>query len=152
MATAKSRRKRRARVQTKIPIRPMSDDRRLEVVAQLTDDVLAKPTHAFFEVARSEGWGKRDLAVISGIDETNIGHILAGRRKNITVETIALLSRAMRTRPELVLHDQRPKNNNLGRFSSAAAALELKQLPQPGMNEGQYLGRSATFPNLALAE
>jgi hypothetical protein len=104
----------------KSPISEMSTERKREVVAQLTDDVLAKLTAAFFEVVSGEKWGKRDLALISGINETAIGHILAGRRKNLTVETIALLARAMEKRPELVLHDTRPKGNSLGRSSSAA--------------------------------
>lgn len=90
---------------------PMSDERKVEVVAQLADQVIAKLTAAFFEVVTNEKWGKRDLAKISGLNETQIGHILAGRRKNLTTETIALLARAMRKRPELVLQDMRPKGN-----------------------------------------
>jgi hypothetical protein len=93
-------------------------------MAQLTDDVLAKLTSAFFEVISNEKWGKRDLALISGLNETAIGHILAGRRKNLTVETIALLARAMQKRPELYLHDIRPKGNRMALPTSAAAALE----------------------------
>jgi hypothetical protein len=95
----------------KAPITPMTDDRRREVIAQLTDDVLSKLTGAFFDVCKFERWSKRDLSSISGINETAIGHILAGRRKNLTVETIAVLSRAMHVRPELVLHDTRPSDN-----------------------------------------
>ena len=89
----------------------MSDQRKDEVVAQLADQVIAKLTAAFFEVVTNEKWGKRDLAKISGLNETQIGHILAGRRKNLTTETIALLARAMRKRPELVFQDMRPKGN-----------------------------------------
>jgi hypothetical protein len=96
----------------KASIERMSDSRRLEVTAQFTDDVLSKLADAFFQVVQQEGWGKRDLSSISGINETAVGHILAGRRKNLTVETIALLTRAMRKRPELTLHDLRPKGNN----------------------------------------
>jgi DNA-binding Xre family transcriptional regulator len=103
----------------KTPICEMSADRKREVVALLTDDVLAKLTSAFFEVVSGERWGKRDLAAISGINETAIGHILAGRRKNVTVETIALLARAMEKRPELVLHDVRPKGNEWRRLAFA---------------------------------
>jgi hypothetical protein len=111
-------------VHGKSPVCQMSDDRKGEVVAQLTDDVLAKLTSAFFEVVSKEKWGKRDLALISGLNETAIGHILAGRRKNLTVETIALLARSMQKRPELILRDTRPKGNRLALASSAAAALE----------------------------
>jgi hypothetical protein len=107
----------------KTPIHEMTHDRRREVVAQLTDDVLAKLTSAFFEVVSQEKWTKRDLALISGLNETAIGHILAGRRKNLTVETIALLVRSMQKRPELVLHDTRPKGNKAYLPSSAATAL-----------------------------
>jgi ribosomal protein S6 len=91
---------------------PMSAQQQLDAVAHFTDDVLAALTNAFFEVVKTEHWGKRDLAKISGLNETGIGHILAGRRKNLTVETIALLARSMRKRPELVLRDLRPKRNN----------------------------------------
>jgi transcriptional regulator with XRE-family HTH domain len=98
----------------KAPVTPMAEDRKREVIAQLTDDVLSKLTGAFFDVCKFERWSKRDLSSISGINETAIGHILAGRRKNLTVETIALLSRAMGVRPELVLHDTRPAGNQAG--------------------------------------
>ena len=91
----------------------MTEDRKHEVVAQLTDDVLSKLTGAFFDVCKIEHWTKRDLSTISGINETAINHILAGRRKNLTVETIALLARAMGVRPELVLHDTRPTGNQM---------------------------------------
>jgi hypothetical protein len=119
----------------KMPIGPMSENRKLEITAQFTDDVLSKLADAFFQVVQQEGWGKRDLSSISGINETAIGHILAGRRRNLTVETIALLTRAMRKRPELLLHDLRPKDNNQGMLivsqpnaNSAAGALQEKQV------------------------
>lgn len=95
----------------------MSDSRKSEIAAQFTDDVLSKLAAAFFQVVKQEGWGKRDLSQISGINETAIGHILAGRRKNLTIETIALLTRAMRKRPELTLHDLRPAGNNSARLA-----------------------------------
>jgi ribosomal protein S6 len=108
---------------------PMSEQQKLEAVADLTDDVLAALTKAFFEVVKREQWGKRDLAQISGLNETAIGHILAGRRKNLTIETIALLARAMQKRPQLVLHDRRPRRNHsanpnepIGRRSRIARA------------------------------
>lgn len=109
MTGSRSRRKGKARF--KAPIELMSDSRRLEVVTQFTDDVLSKLADAFFQVAQLEGWGNRDLSSISGIDESAISHILAGRRKNLTIETIALLTRAMRKRPELMLRDLRPTGN-----------------------------------------
>src|SRR2546421_7993737 len=127
MSNSRSRRK---HFKIKAQVSPMSKTRRLEVAAQFTDDVLSKLADAFFQVVQQEGWGKRDLSLISGINETAIGHILAGRRKNLTVETIAVLARAMLARPELVLHDLRPKHNNLARsvenqpaVNSAATAL-----------------------------
>jgi len=103
---------------------PMSTDIKHQMIAQATDDVLAKLTGAFFEVAKIERWSKRDLSQISGLNETAISHIFSGRRKNLTVETIALLARAMQKRPELVLHDTRPKGNNL---SAAEAGQVLTQ-------------------------
>jgi hypothetical protein len=101
---------------------PMSDERKLEAVAELTDDVLAALTRAFFQVIKREKWGKRDLARISGINETAIGHILAGRRKNLTIESIALLARAMQMRPELVLHDIRTSRSDKGSHREARSA------------------------------
>jgi plasmid maintenance system antidote protein VapI len=101
---------------------PMSDERKLEVVAELTDDVLAVLTRAFFQVIKREKWGKRDLARISGINETAIGHILAGRRKNLTIESIALLARAMQMRPELVLHDLRLSSSGKGSHREVRSA------------------------------
>jgi transcriptional regulator with XRE-family HTH domain len=91
---------------------PMSEQQKLEAVAHLIDDASAALTKAFFEVVKREQWGKRDLAEISGLNETAIGHILAGRRKNLTIETIALLARAMQKRLQLVLHDLRPHRNH----------------------------------------
>jgi transcriptional regulator with XRE-family HTH domain len=108
--------------EVKAPVHAMTDDRKREIVAQLTDDVLGKLAGAFFDVCKFEHWTKRDLATISGINETAINHILAGRRKNLTIETIALLARAMGTRPELVLHDTRPVGNQVP-ASSASSAL-----------------------------
>lgn len=131
----------------------MPDSRKLEVAAQFTDDVLSKLAAAFFQVVKQEGWGKRDLSQISGINETAIGHILAGRRKNLTIETIALLTRAMRKRPELTLHDLRPAGNNSARLvgvetiASAATAGHEVQLQEPtapssNLATGSYSRRS----------
>jgi DNA-binding Xre family transcriptional regulator len=105
---------------------PMMAEFKRSVIAQATDDVIAKLTGAFFEVAKNEKWGKRDLSQISGMNETAIGHILSGRRKNLTVETIALLARAMQKRPELVLHDTRPKGN---KYSAAEATASVANRP-----------------------
>ena len=118
MARLRPRHSKAGKTRSKAQVVPMSDHRRLEVAVQFTDDVLSKLAGAFFAVVQHEGWGKRDLSLISGINETAIGHILAGRRKNLTVETIALLTRAMQTRPELVLHDLRPRDNNVARFDA----------------------------------
>jgi hypothetical protein len=128
---------------------PMSEDRKLEVVAHFTDDVLAALTKAFFEVVKNEQWGKRDLAKISGLNETAIGHILAGRRKNLTAEIIALLARAMQKRPELVLHDLRPKGNHFASLGdsqsdrdSAAAALRERQVQQVSGTAGRTAAKA----------
>jgi hypothetical protein len=142
----------------KAEFRVMSNDRRAEVVAQLTDDVLSKLGSAFLQVLQQEGWGKRDLSQISGINETAIGHILAGRRKNLTVETIALLSRAMRKRPELVMHDLRPVGNYPGsiiekRSNSAASALQEAQVQQPSnLNRGSIANTSIQRHAKSLSE
>ena len=111
MTRSRLRQSKLGKARFKAPIELIPDNRRLEVVAQFTYDVLSKLADAFFQVAQLEGWGKRDLSSISGIDESAIGHILAGRRKNLTVETIALLTRAMRKRPELMLRDLRLTGN-----------------------------------------
>jgi len=121
--------------ETKAPVCAMTKDRKTEVIAQLTDDVLSKLTGAFFDVCKIERWTKRDLSTISGINETAIGHILAGRRKNLTVETIALLARAMGVRPELVLHDTRPTGNHMTpvrQESTAAVAMASRPAVQRG--------------------
>jgi hypothetical protein len=137
-----------SQARAKSPVHPMSARRRLEVSARFTDDVLAKLVDAFFQVLQKEGWGKRDLALVSGMNETAIGHILAGRRKNLKLETIAVLTRAMRTRPELVLHDLRPKDNYVGieteqtsKIDSAAAALKETQVKQSrSLDERSLIG------------
>jgi hypothetical protein len=131
----------------KVPICQMTSDRKREVVAQLTDDVLAKLTSAFFQVVSKERWGKRDLALISGLNETAVGHILAGRRKNLTVETIALLARAMQKRPELVLHDTRPTGNRAGLVSSSTAAA----LEQPSFQTINPSGSVSTIQGVSAA-
>ena len=132
---AKRARQKKMSARAKAPVQPMSEDRQREVVAQFTDDVLSKLASAFFGVVQEEGWGKRDLSSISGINETAINHILLGRRRNLTIETIALLTRAMRTRPELILHNLRPIGNSPGavhadhsEIKSAASALEETQV------------------------
>jgi ribosomal protein S6 len=106
---------------------PMLQQQKLDVTAHFTDDVLNALTNAFFEVVKTEHWGKRDLAKISGLNETGIGHILAGRRKNLTVETIALLARSMRKRPELILRDLRPKRNNTAAEMKACGYTQTNQ-------------------------
>jgi hypothetical protein len=121
-------------VLAKAEAHPISAHRRLEVSAQFTDDVLAKLAEAFFEVVQNEGWGKRDLAAISGMHESAVGHILAGRRKNLKLETIAVLTRAMRKRAELILHDLRPKNNanNVQTNSPIPVRIKVEAKPSSG--------------------
>jgi hypothetical protein len=115
---------------------PMSEQRKLEIVAQFTDDVLTQLGRAFIEAVKIERWGKRDLARITGLNETGIGHVLAGRRRNLTVSTIALLARAMKKRPQLTLVDVRPKDNNVQIAqlvpdrSSKASALDAFKVPE----------------------
>lgn len=77
--------------------------------AEFVDDVLSKLADALFEVAAEEEWTKRDIAAVAGMDETMLGRLLAGRRPNMKIETVAVLARALRRRPELVLHDDRPE-------------------------------------------
>jgi hypothetical protein len=143
------RKKKVTSTRVKAPYRSLPLERRQEIAAQFTDDVLAKLVDAFFQVVQQEGWGKRDLAAISSMNETAIGHILSGRRKNLKLETIALLARAMKTRPELTLHDLRPKNNNVANLSdqglqsdSAVVALREEQFKQHANEPGPSLGRS----------
>ena len=115
----------------------MTDDRKLEVVAQFTDDILAKLTDAFFEVLKKEGWGKRDLSQICGINESAIGHILAGRRKNLTAETVALLARAMKMRPSLTLTDTRPTESDQPSLSEFAGSTVSNFLPKDFLGQHQ---------------
>ena len=130
----------------KATVVPMLAEFKRSVIAQATDDVTAKLTGAFFEVAKNERWGKRDLSQISGLNETAIGHILSGRRKNLTVETIALLARAMQKRPELVLHDTRPKGNE---YIAAQAAAQAARLPaQPNTTTTSSAASASTLQDL----
>jgi len=108
MASERSGKKNR---RPKAPVPEVSEARRELEAARFKDDVLTKLNSAFVDILQKEGWTKRDLAELSGLDETAIGHILAGRRKNLTVDVIARLARAMRTRPELALVDLRPTGN-----------------------------------------
>jgi transcriptional regulator with XRE-family HTH domain len=140
----------------KAPVCAMTGDRKHEVVAQLTDDVLSKLTGAFFDVCKIERWTKRDLSTISGINETAINHILAGRRKNLTVETIALLARAMGVRPELVLHDTRPAGNHMPPVrQESAVALTARPPVQRGAGTSSALvasGLTTGSPFLGSAQ
>jgi transcriptional regulator with XRE-family HTH domain len=106
-----SRKNQPERPSPKVPLEKMSEIKRLDAVAEFSDDVISKLTDAFFEVVSREGWTKRDLADISGLNETMISHVLSGRRLNPTIETVALLARAMRKRPKLNLEDARPTGN-----------------------------------------
>ncbi len=112
--------------------KPISNERRLHLVARFKDDITSKLAAAFLEVAKNEGWGRRDLAKISGINETAISRILRGHRKNLTAETIALLARAMKKRPELSLVDIRPKGNKFQvNISSEPAQLPTETASAP---------------------
>ena len=147
-----------ASASAKAPVSAMTEDRKRDVVAQLTDDVLSKLTGAFFDVCKIERWTKRDLSTTCGINETAVGHILAGRRKNLTIETIALLSRALGVRPELVLHDTRPIGNYttpVRQESIAAAALASAPAIQRGAGNSSALvasGRSTASRALRSAQ
>jgi transcriptional regulator with XRE-family HTH domain len=142
----------------KAPVTTMTQDRKREVIAQLTDDVLSKLTGAFFDVCKIERWTKRDLSAISGINETAIGHILAGRRKNLTIETIALLARAMRVRPDLVFHNTRPSGNQMPPVQprgNAALVLAARPVAQRGASNVSALdasGLTTSSPLLGSAE
>ncbi|MGX1354547.1 plasmid maintenance system antidote protein VapI [Bradyrhizobium elkanii] len=138
--------------EAKAPVAAMSEDRKREIVAQLTDDVLSKLTGAFFDVCKIERWTKRDLATISGINETAIGHILAGRRKNLTVETIALLTRAMGTRPELVLHETRAAGNHGDHPSIADTPLMKIASMAPASNTAGLQGLGGTHKTAAAPQ
>lgn len=85
--------------------------------AYLKDDVLAKLVDAFYEARDKEGWTRRDIAGILGCDETQISHILSGRRTNLTLASIATLAKALRKRAELTLVDVRPQRNQFRRPS-----------------------------------
>ena len=87
----------------------MTEADKLRFRAEFVDDVLSKLGDALFEVAEKEGWTKRDIAAVAGMDETMLGRLLAGRRPNMKVETVAVLARALRRRPELTLHNDRPE-------------------------------------------
>jgi transcriptional regulator with XRE-family HTH domain len=128
----------------KAPIVAMTDERKREIVAQFTDDVLSKLVGAFFDVCKIERWTKRDLSQIAGMNETAIGHIFSGRRKNLTVETIALLSRAMHVRPELVMHDTRSLGNHAPTVSTA---IERLLTPRVSNNAARSLAQYFESPN-----
>lgn len=91
----------------KAPFVPMSEDQKLDHVCELTDDMLSQSCIAFFQVIKNENWGKRELAGITGMTEAAISRVLSGQRKRLTADTIAVLARAMRKRPRLVLEDVR---------------------------------------------
>lgn len=110
-----------------LPVTTEAD--RLRFRAEFVDDVLSKLGDALFEVAEKEGWTKRDIAARAGMDETMLGRLLAGRRPNMKVETIAVLARALRQRPELVLHDDRP-----------AAPIERQHRVEPQRVMGDWSG------------
>ena len=118
--------------QEKAVAEAMPEERKSEVIAQFTDDVLSKLTGAFVDMCAIERWTKRDLSLISGMNETAIGHILAGRRKNLTLETIALLARSLQTRPELILHDTRPTGNEMQSGQNDSRALLFPRKDQTG--------------------
>lgn len=77
--------------------------------ARFTDDVLAKLKGCLWHI-HSESKDIYDLALTSGMSIFKLKRIFSGRKKNITIDEIAILSRAMRFRPELVLHDMRDEN------------------------------------------
>lgn len=120
---------RRRSSKIKAPLAVLSEEQRRRYAAKFADDVLAKLTEAFIDVQEIEGWGKRDIAQILERDETAIGHLLSGRRKNMTIETVALLARAMRKRPELVLKDLRGQGNGAGTKSVAQSMLSRAEQP-----------------------
>lgn len=112
-------------VRESLPITTEAD--RIRFRAEFVDDVLSKLSDALFEVAEKEGWTKRDIAARADMDETMVGRLLAGRRPNMKVETIAVLARALRRRPELFLHDDRPEVTVSAETVTTSSALSGSQ-------------------------
>lgn len=95
-----------------VPWEKLTEDELSMAAAYLKDDVLAKLVDAFYEARAKEGWTRRDIAGMLGCDETQISHILSGRRSNLTLASIATLAKALRKRAELTLVDIRPRGNH----------------------------------------
>lgn len=91
----------------KAPFVPMSEDEKLGYIVGFWDNILTQLGIAFVQVVKNENWTRRDLASITGLNERGIGEVLSGRRKTLTADTVAVLARAMRKRPRLVLEDLR---------------------------------------------
>ena len=79
----------------------MTDEEKLLYAARLKGQVLRKLTVAFIDAKKKFGWTQRDVASRMGVDESEISHILSGKRKNLSLEKIAIYARAMNRRAEI---------------------------------------------------
>ena len=79
----------------------MTDEEKLLYAARLKGQVLRKLTAAFIDAKKKFGWTQRDVASRMGVDESEISHILSGKRKNLSLEKIAIYARAMNRRAEI---------------------------------------------------
>jgi predicted XRE-type DNA-binding protein len=89
---------------TRVP-EVMTEEQKLLYAARLKGQVLRKLTIAFIDAKKKFGWTQRDIAKRMGVDESEISHILSGKRKNLSLEKIAIYARAMNRRAEIHLID-----------------------------------------------
>jgi len=105
---------------TRVP-EVMTEEQKLLYAARLKGQVLRKLTIAFIDAKKKFGWTQRDIAKRMGVDESEISHILSGKRKNLSLEKIAIYARAMNRRAEIHLIDpeeavnQKPKTEVINR-------------------------------------
>ena len=91
----------------KAPLVPMSEHQKLKYVVRFTRRHTFTTGRCVLPGRQERKLGQARSATITGLNETGIGHVLSGRRKNLTAETIAILAQAMLKRPRLVLEDLR---------------------------------------------
>lgn len=85
---------------TRVP-EVMTEEQKILYGVRLKGQVLRKLTIAFIDAKKKFGWTQRDIAKRMGVDESEISHILSGKRKNLSLEKIAIYARAMNRRAEI---------------------------------------------------
>ncbi len=82
---------------------PLTDSEKKGAVSRLVQEVVAQLSGAMIDANSGAGWTQADVARRLAMDPALVSRWLSARNRNMTLETLALLSRALDMKPALEL-------------------------------------------------